>query len=385
MIGNRGGNTLSSYDLFRHFFPGIAPFGASRLRGNAASQIFMEAFGDTHNSTIESFFSDWNFRNSLTTNLERFGSWNGTDGFYPAASVNGDNFTSLSRRDLNNSQDDCFSDRFIPFGFGNNSGTTSQPFKTSNIIVLTDGVCASSCSLFTEVMTRQARVKTVVVGRPRRQPSQAIDGTKARCGSFFIGKVQSTSKLLKANNVVPTDQLALADSTFPGLKSLPFVSDLSKFNINLRDNIPEGDDQQVPLQFIFEPADCRIFYTAQSVTQPREVWKQVADVMWGNQDLRLGKLERRGAGAALSPPSGAMSGTSPGSSALGTGVSMTASATQNSVVTASVAAASGTSSATPAPSNSESSSSAVTVASALRVVLTGFALSAVIQLTATVF
>jgi len=51
-------------------------------------------------------------------------------------------------------------------------------------------------------------------------------------------------------------------------------------DVNLRDSIPQGDDQRIPLQFIFEPANCRIFYTPETVLSPLALWEQVHDIAW---------------------------------------------------------------------------------------------------------
>ena len=53
------------------------------------------------------------------------------------------------------------------------------PFKPENIVILTDGYCASTCTIFSELMTKQAGVKTVVLGgRTNTEPIQAIGGVK---------------------------------------------------------------------------------------------------------------------------------------------------------------------------------------------------------------
>ncbi|KAL9088905.1 MAG: hypothetical protein Q9165_005962 [Trypethelium subeluteriae] len=394
LICNSGGSVLAAYDLFTQFFPSIEPIGATRLRGNAASQLYMKVIGDTKDPIVQDRPLEWNFRTSLTTNLSNFSSLDGSDGFYPPVIVNGDNFTSLTRRNLNNSRDDCLTGALVPSGFGNNSRTSPQPFETTNVVILTDGVCASACSIFTEFMTRQAQVKTVVIGgRPHVQPSQAIGGTKgAEFGEFAL--IQQVSQSIMIDNHLSPEQVALANSSFPGLHPLPFVSDFAKLGVNLRDNIPPGDDQQIPLQFVFEPADCRIFYTPQSVTQPREVWKQVADTMWGNKTCAWGNLK----GPALLPRNGNAPTNSPCGSDLAFSVTKTGSAivstsslaqvsTQPSVLTAFVAVASGSSAsnATPKLSRSKSGRSAAVLTFAFAATFVGLTVAAVGQLVATSF
>ncbi|KAI9687704.1 MAG: hypothetical protein M1822_001783 [Bathelium mastoideum] len=319
LTGNGGGNILTSYDLFARFFPSIEPYDTTRLRAKTASQLFIQALGETKNKSIQTTeSSDWNFRTSLNQELQPFSSFNGSNGLLPAVLNNGDKFTALTRVDLNSSFGDIMTDFIVPYGFGNNNSTGPQPFETNQIVILTDGVCASSCSIFTEFMTRQAGVKTVVIGgRPRRQHIQAIGGTKGAQAETF-DTLRDVSQEIMGANVLQGQSLALASATFPGINPMPFIaqSDLAKIQLNLRDNIAQDDPSATPLQFIFEPADCRIFYTAQSVTQPKYVWEHVADVMWGNKSCAVGDLNK----PTLTPPGGPQShgNGSVGTSALGT-------------------------------------------------------------------
>lgn len=50
--------------------------------------------------------------------------------------------------------------------------------------------------------------------------------------------------------------------------------------MNLKDNLRQNDASATPLEFIYEAADCRMFFTAAMVTDPTELWKGVADRMF---------------------------------------------------------------------------------------------------------
>lgn len=52
--------------------------------------------------------------------------------------------------------------------------------------------------------------------------------------------------------------------------------------INLRDNLRRNDASQTPLEFIYEAADCRMWYTAPMINDVTMVWKGVADRMFRN-------------------------------------------------------------------------------------------------------
>ena len=50
--------------------------------------------------------------------------------------------------------------------------------------------------------------------------------------------------------------------------------------VNLKDNLRMNDKSGVPLEFMYEAADCRMWFTAKMVTDVTEVWKGVADRMF---------------------------------------------------------------------------------------------------------
>lgn len=54
-------------------------------------------------------------------------------------------------------------------------------------------------------------------------------------------------------------------------------------SINLRDEIRQ--DQNVPLQFLYEAADCRIFYTPQTWYNYSALWRYAANAIWTDPAL----------------------------------------------------------------------------------------------------
>lgn len=47
--------------------------------------------------------------------------------------------------------------------------------------------------------------------------------------------------------------------------------------VNARDGLRQGDASETPLQFIYEPADCRIYYTPEMTVDVSAIWRAVAD------------------------------------------------------------------------------------------------------------
>jgi hypothetical protein len=50
--------------------------------------------------------------------------------------------------------------------------------------------------------------------------------------------------------------------------------------VNLKDNLRQNDASGTPLEFIYEAADCRMWFTGKMITDVTEVWKGVADRMF---------------------------------------------------------------------------------------------------------
>lgn len=58
---------------------------------------------------------------------------------------------------------------------------------------------------------------------------------------------------------------------------------VSYAQINLRDQVRKGET--IPLQFIYEAANCRIFYTPQTFYNYTALWKYAAAAIWSNPTL----------------------------------------------------------------------------------------------------
>jgi len=70
---------------------------------------------------------------------------------------------------------EAYTDGFIISRYDKSVAEKTQLFPAEDIVILTDGVCSSTCSMFVEVMHNDAGVKTVVVGgRPSYGPMQAV-------------------------------------------------------------------------------------------------------------------------------------------------------------------------------------------------------------------
>ncbi|KAI7321851.1 beta-galactosidase [Hortaea werneckii] len=294
--GNGGGSTFLAYDLFLQLFPSQTPYGAGTYR----QQQLFNFTGSTLSSNTDALAPQavndelyiasfpFDYRSALDAKGNPFESW---DSLYDGNENDAGAWTSLVRYNLTE-----VSDLSVPIlGYGNDTMFQRQTFDADNIVMLTDGTCASTCAIFSEFMKSQAGVKSVAVGgRKQTGPMQAVGGTK---GSRVLGMAQLYSLVTSAAQAAsPEDQLRLLNSfdtdegnlltaTTKALDRAAPGSDLIvQAGVNFRNNIRKGDDTLTPLQFIYEAADCRFFYTPEMYARQEAIWERVYQWAWGNEE-----------------------------------------------------------------------------------------------------
>lgn len=50
--------------------------------------------------------------------------------------------------------------------------------------------------------------------------------------------------------------------------------------VNLKNSISENDPSMTPMQFVYEAADCRFWWTKEMLFDVTKVWERAANVMW---------------------------------------------------------------------------------------------------------
>ncbi|OCK81559.1 hypothetical protein K432DRAFT_434049 [Lepidopterella palustris CBS 459.81] len=328
---NGGGRVFLGYDLFRQLFPTIDEWGATQFRANDAFNVAGIAMteklqGFTYDQAIQDFQqqtykgelatawqSIFNYKLPMTKDAKPFNSW--PELFGPHV-FNNDNFTSLQRYNFTNFFSDDF-DMDIS-GYRTRANLLSpQPFPASNIVMLQDGACGSTCAVFAELMKAQGNVSQVVIGgTPKTGPMQGVGGSKgAQVYSFDLVHKEA----LDAYNFLADyqDQLngtELGDLVFaqrPLMRSSYSANGQARSAINLRDNIREGDTTNTPLEFVYEAADCKLFYTAGMVNDVSLVWKAAVDSEWSGKGCVDGSTGDKSSisGGVKLPGAGKTSGT----------------------------------------------------------------------------
>jgi hypothetical protein len=302
--GNSGGTIFLAYDLFRQLFPSETPYGAGNYRagelhnftGRVASENIDQlrsAYPELVEAGVDGVvLNSFNYREPLTVNNKSFTSW--ADFFGPQQNDRGD-FTSLNRFNLTD-----ISATTVPIlGYGNDNVTQPQTFSPEDIVLLHDGNCASTCAIFSELMTSQMSTWSVAVGgRPQTGPMQGVGGVKGSQvqGMFILSTiitaVLSAAPLTDQLNFITKFGTDLISVTQQALNRASTGGSLIvKASINFRNNIRQGDESETPLQHIYEAADCRFFYTAKMYADQAAVWDQAYDSTWGNMECVEGSTE----------------------------------------------------------------------------------------------
>jgi hypothetical protein len=297
---NGGGTILQGYDLYKQLFPdGIGHATADPFRAFESTDLIGQKFSEvsetlprrlvdeSENATLYELMYDvvsyvFNYQSDVDVNGNNFPSWKAK--FGPVFRHN-DTFTNLIRWNLSDVLLPLNSGGIYVHGYGNLTNFT-QPFAAEDITVVTDGYCASTCTIFSELMRKRGGVKYVSLGgRPKAGPTQAVGGVKGT-NNFGWSFIQFLAQYTASTLATP-EEAAYYNTTQLGEYWNNTVFDRaaigSSMNVNFRDGIRDGDETQTPAQFIYEESDCRILYTKEMTYDVTAIWKAVADSAWGGK------------------------------------------------------------------------------------------------------
>ncbi|KAK3177069.1 hypothetical protein OEA41_008397 [Lepraria neglecta] len=235
-------------------------------------------FWDTLPTDVYDYYilsdSEWVASDRLNAGTNHnFTSW---QDFYDPQEYSGDTFTTNQRHGFSSS---IFDEEGLGIGFQTTKSEdlADQPtkvlpsFAAAGIVILSDGLCSSACALFMEMMHHQTGVKTVVVGgKPNYGPMQAPAGTHG-ARSYTSGHLNQDINITKRLN----------NNTAVLLPARELDYWISYASVNLRDQIREGQ-AGIPLQFVYEAPDCRVFYTKDTYNNYSNLWQYAADAIWSD-------------------------------------------------------------------------------------------------------
>jgi hypothetical protein len=168
-------------------------------------------------------------------------------------------------------------------GTGSRTNPPAAVFDPADIVLLMDGTCGSACTLFSYQMLYQFNVKTLAVGgRPRTGAMQSIGGVEG--SQLFplrqIAAAANAAIVLNPDlNVTGSEIAEIAEGyALSRARSLSSPGGVNGKNAFARTNA------EMPLQFLYQPANCRVFYTWDMLRQPAETWKRAVDATWTDPD-----------------------------------------------------------------------------------------------------
>ncbi|KAF1848095.1 peptidase S41 family protein-like protein [Cucurbitaria berberidis CBS 394.84] len=281
---NGGGKVLSGYDMYLQFFPSQEPQTQSRYRGHRASELFgksISSFLKLTSLNAELFTSPFSNDGYVNSKLEKFNSW---ADMYPPETFHNDRFTSLLKYNLSDplmTSNPRLGLGITVTGYNDRSNFTADPFRAEDIIILSDGLCASTCALFLELMVQQSHVKTLAVGgRPHSGPMTPVGGTK---GTLVLPStyLQSLSAYTIQNFASSRSEARDWASFVPN----PFPIAVADASVNFQDNIRAGMEKGgMPTQFLNDSASCRIWYQPDMLLNVTKLWERAAVVAFGGKD-----------------------------------------------------------------------------------------------------
>lgn len=123
-------------------------------------------------------------------------------------------------------------------------------------------------------MSHQAGVRTIAVGgRPETGPMQAASGSRAAA--------------VYSSDDIDRDIDAVARFNPEAYSKLPQLNDTGMWTnyagISIRNQVRKNDD--TPLHFKFQAADCRIFYTLKNVYNMSQLWHDAVKATWDDTSL----------------------------------------------------------------------------------------------------
>ncbi|KAI0602652.1 peptidase s41 family protein [Biscogniauxia sp. FL1348] len=292
---NGGGYIFSGYDLFRQLFPDIVQEGLGRWRESdgflAVADVFSAASAgfdaDTASYDVVSMYeSVYNWRYDLNETNGHFASY--ADKFAPHEHL-GDAFTNLMQWDF----DDPLSTSNDTFGFATDiTGYRSRrnftrPFAgPADIVLLLDGYCASTCTLFSQFLRDDAGVQSIAMGgRPsHRGLIQGVGGVKGS-QSYGYADVRAVAQLAAGYTNDSATAATLAQYT-------TYVDDRSNAaSLNVKDEIYRAHVADgVPAQFVADYSDCRLWWTEPMIADVSELWKAAATAAFKGGKCAYGSI-----------------------------------------------------------------------------------------------
>ncbi|TDZ33341.1 Peptidase S41 family protein ustP [Colletotrichum trifolii] len=264
--GNGGGFFLNAMSLCASLFPEAGGKKANmkmRVRAHPLLNWVGSMLGKM-GADVKSMPYPVGSNGFLDKDLNNFTDWNS---FYGPERIGEDEYTNIMQPEEVSYAADALPGIFtIPESW----------FRPEDTVIVTDGHCASGCAHVVGMMTRELGIQVVAMGgRPIDAPMQAVGGTK---GGPVVA-LDSYQKLWPAlGPVEPPEGIDVAPfaEAEPPLAGVP----TDFWTVNSANVYLDDDLSSTPVQFHYEAANCKLFYTWDTLTNMTNLWSVVADVKW---------------------------------------------------------------------------------------------------------
>jgi peptidase S41-like protein len=294
LSNNGGGFVVAGFDLFAQLFPGSPRFQATNLRlaeglvsiarGLDELPAQMQPASDNERNAIMQLATSALIGNFIPGEVFRPSGqdFNGVQDILSTVNLNGDTFSAYQQSPLTQPNLE-----FNLTGVGSRSNPPPAVFRPEDVVLLTDGTCGSTCTLFAYFAILGLGVKTVVMGgRPQTGPMQAIAGVEG-AQVFFFNDIQADAAAILTLNP-PERQRELLNTELGELAkgyAVRRARDPSLAGAVNGKNSFMPTDASTPLQFLYQPANCRFYYTPQMIKSAEAAWTMAVDATWTNPAL----------------------------------------------------------------------------------------------------
>ncbi|KAL5593294.1 hypothetical protein FOBRF1_012396 [Fusarium oxysporum] len=292
--GNPGGDVDRAFNLFKLFFPSEFPYSANRFRRHEVSEGLVKIFSAVNRSAaLENVPNNVDFMSySVAVTPDQEAGFESYEDFLGDTTELGTPVSSLFAS-FNFTEASGNSDTPIR-GYAGRPLNRTQPFKAGSILIVGDGLCASTCSIFVNLMTNIGGVRALPFGgHPNGQPMQIMGGVRGSQTLTFddIATVVSAAKAVY-RETPETLEFITKEENERLMKVAPrpleeFPIKLGAGQVNFLNAYQDGDDD-LPLQFQYQAGDCRLYYTAENIYHPETIWKSAKEAIWGNRSCVKG-------------------------------------------------------------------------------------------------
>ncbi|TFB06918.1 hypothetical protein CCMA1212_001301 [Trichoderma ghanense] len=298
VTNNGGGVVASGFGLVSVFFPNMTIFSATRFRSTPGTQFLVETISRFPGSAADPDLAQSGYFVPGLVKPDQKSTFDSAEDFLgpfdvlgvPSTAIVAENNFALTNETLN---------PINIYGQGGILNGTTPPFAPENIVILTDGRCSSTCTIFVNHMIPYGVRVVTTGGRPQAGPMQGIGGVKGAqvlafsdiAGAFVAAQTLVQNATDSKKPLFTDKEMSVFSPYIPlQLEDLPLR--LTGGSVNFRNAFSPFDDQ-TPTQFVYQAADCRLFYTAEALIKPESLWVNVADSIWGDADCVFTSAPRK--------------------------------------------------------------------------------------------